>query len=221
MAQHNGAAFCGCTIVPADSAESAHIWQNLSKTFSGDCCAVSGNDEETGFISGYNTGIHYWEIVSSVVEAGAADDPPSFAVGVVTGDRKPGKIFLGSEPASGILGVGFGYLGSRAQVMSTGFEPRSYGVTFAAGDTIGVLFQCTPGAEQLRFFVNGVDQGVAFSSKDFRSKAMMRIRTGAEGRDSWRPAVGMSKAGVQVSICHRSATALIAASVLTSGALSR
>jgi len=35
-----------------------------------------------------------------------AIEAPSFAVGVVTSDRKPGNIFLGSEPASGVLGCG-------------------------------------------------------------------------------------------------------------------
>jgi len=108
MAQHNAAAFCGCTSVAADSdMEGAHIWQNLSKKKSGDCCAVSGNNEEAEFISGYNTGIHYWKILSRVCEhctgcilkGGSKEFPPSFASGIVTGDRKPGKIFLDSEPA--------------------------------------------------------------------------------------------------------------------------
>jgi len=163
MAQprHNAAAFCRCTSVAADSdVEGAHIWQNLSKTISGDCCAVSGNYEETGFISGYKTGIHYWEIVTGVCEpstggageGGGKENPPSFAVEIVTGDLKPGKIFLESKPALGVLGVGFGYIRSRAQIMNTGCEPRSYGMKFAACDTIGVMLLLQSWRRAMNFF---------------------------------------------------------------------
>jgi len=79
---------------------------------------------------------------------------------------------------------------------------------FAAGDTIGVLLNCNPGAEQLSFFVNDVDQGVAFNCKDFRCALKQCVKTGAHGV-VFRPAVAMSKAGVQVSIRHHSATALL------------
>jgi len=90
-------------------------------------------------------------------EGGGKEDPLSFAVGIVTGhgDRKPGKIFLGSEPALGVLGVGFGYIGSRAQIMSTGCEPRSYGMKFAAGDTIGVMLLLQSRRRAINFFGHG------------------------------------------------------------------
>ena len=107
-----------------------------------------------------------------------------------------------------MLGIGFGYLGSRAQTMSTGCEPQPYGIKFAAGDTIGVLLNCNPGAEQINFFVNDVDQGVAFNCKDLRCALKQRIKSGAPGV-VFRPAVAMSKAGVLLSIRHRSATALL------------
>jgi len=56
--------------------------------------------------------------------------------------------------------------------------------------------------------VNNVDQGVAFNCKDFRCALKRRVKTGAHGV-VFRPAVAMSKAGVQVSIRHHSATALL------------
>jgi len=83
--------------------------------------------------TGFSVGTHYWEISSSLLpqhshgesggggESGAsvsaAADRPSFAVGVVSSDRLPGKIFLGSEPSSGSLGYGLAYLGSRAALL--------------------------------------------------------------------------------------------------------
>jgi len=66
---------------------------------------------------------------------------------------------------------------------------------------------CNPGAEQIIFFVNNVE-GVAFSCKDFRCALKWRIKTGASGV-VFRSAVAMSKAGVLLSIRHRSATALL------------
>ena len=220
------ARFYGCTVerfmqreqsssTELGSLEEAHVWQQLTKIRSGDCTAVAGLDH----FSGFKTGIHYWEIVSRLLPQDSEEEPqlsentsdtPSFAVGVVTGDRRPGKVFLGSEPANGVLGKGWGYLGSRGQLMSTGCEPRAYGTTFVAGDTIGVLLDAD--AQSISFFVNGLDQGVAFTANDFKSK-VARMQASTTDR-ILRPAVALSKPGVQVSIRHRSATQLLAARAL-------
>ena len=64
-------------------------------------------DAKTGF---GGSGRHFWEIVSALLPLPTAaalesgEDRPSFAVGLVTSDRSPGKIFLGSEPGCGSLG---------------------------------------------------------------------------------------------------------------------
>lgn len=179
---------------------------------------------QTGF---GGSGKHFWEISSTLLPQPAdarynsASDRPSFAVGLVTSDRMPGKIFLGSEPGCGSLGTvhvllavvvwpvgesrsewttdgsmsvgyGFAYLGSRAALLSTGSEPRQYGIQFAAGDKVGVLLDLD--AREISFFVNDECQGVAFSSDDL-----------TEVRQPLRPAVALSKAGVQVAIRHGSA----------------
>ena len=131
----------GCAYPPADADAAGGAepprWhrQRLSKIRSGDCTAVAGlwyASDGTGF----SVGTHYWEISSSLLpqhshgesggggESGAsvsaAADRPSFAVGVVSSDRLPGKIFLGSEPSSGSLGYGLAYLGSRAALLRYG-----------------------------------------------------------------------------------------------------
>jgi len=94
--------------------------------------------------------------------------------------------------------------------MKTGCEPRPYGTTFGAGDTIGVLLDAD--AQCVSFFVNGVDQGVAFRAEDFK-RTGMHTQESTPGR-MLRPAVALSKPGVQVSIRHRSATQVLAARAL-------
>jgi hypothetical protein len=203
----------GCAYPPADADADTGAepprWhrQRLSKIRCGDCTAVAGL-WYSGDATGFSVGTHYWEISSSLLpqhphgetstSLPAAADRPSFAVGLVSSDRLPGKIFLGSEPSSGSLGYGFAYLGrlppglgSRPALLSTGCEPREYGAPFAAGDTVGLLLDCEK--REISFFVNDEPQGVAFSGDDLK-----------EITQPLRPAVALSRPGVQIEIRHKS-----------------
>jgi hypothetical protein len=196
-------------------ADQPWIRQKMIKFFQGDCTAIAGvlplvDHPRTRMQApmegpdGFRSGMHFFEITSKAVlqESGAESDRASFAVGLVSNSRRPGGIFLGSEPACGAAGFGFGYQGGRKQVMSTGCEPREYGCHFAAGDTVGVLLDADKGV--ISFFVNNVGQGIAFRGQDFK-----RMRCAANGnKQEWcfRPAVGLHAHGVQLSLRHRSAT---------------
>jgi hypothetical protein len=191
------------------------IKQKMIKFFPGDCTAIAGVVPQADHPrtrmqapmegpDGFRSGMHFFEITSKAVlqESGAESDRASFAVGLVSNSRRPGGIFLGSEPACGAAGFGFGYQGGRKQVMSTGCEPREYGCHFAAGDTVGVLLDADKGV--ISFFVNNVGQGIAFRGQDFK-----RMRCAANGnKQEWcfRPAVGLYAPGVKLSLRHRSAT---------------
>jgi len=196
-------------------ADQPWIRQKMIKFFQGDCTAIAGvlplvDHPRTRMQApmegpdGFRSGMHFFEITSKAVlqESGAESDRASFAVGLVSNSRRPGGIFLGSEPACGAAGFGFGYQGGRKQVMSTGCEPREYGCHFAAGDTVGVLLDADKGV--ISFFVNNVGQGIAFRGQDFK-----RMRCAANGnKQEWcfRPAVGLYAPGVKLSLRHRSAT---------------
>ena len=186
--------------------------QKMNKLSLGDCTAIAGalpqpEHPRTRMQApmdgpdGFSSGMHFFEIISKAVlqESGAETEGASFTVGIVSNSRRPNGIFLGSEPATGVAGFGFGYQGGRAQVMSTGCELRDYGCKFSAGDTIGVLLDADAGV--ISFFVNDVGQGVAFEGQDFN-----KMRKADKQEWNFRPAVGLYTPGVQVSLRHRSAT---------------
>ena len=100
---------------------------------------------------------------------------------------------MGYEAATGADGYGFAYQGSGAQLATTGAQPHQYGVTFKAGDTLGVLLDAD--AASLTFFVNQECQGVAF-------EGMRRTMRATHEHSALLPALGLHKSGVRLGIRH-------------------
>ena len=126
-------------------------------------------------------------------------------------------IYLGSEapPATGAgtvkhHGIGFAYHGSDGHVSANavGKVRRTYGRAFGRpGDVISALLLLWSCADEhgtancgardacagcckrvrIRFFVNGIDQGVAFDEHQYQAAGTERF--------AWRPAVGLHSAG--------------------------